>query len=192
MTENLSAETLPGAEANVPASDGGATVESSALTLADLNKQLNSNFKDVPTALKSLKDTKDFVGKRKEDAMAEIKASMASASPTETATKSDIQQLKNELFYSQNPEYKQYEGIISKLSADPAQAVSSEEFKGLFDKAKIADGVARNKSVVASNSRLSQNKTVLDTAINVANSRGTTGEDTAMIFARAINAQSDA
>ena len=72
MTENPSTETLAGAEQNVPASDGGVTVESSALTLADLNKQLNSNFKDVPTALKSLKDTKDYVGKRKEDIAAEL------------------------------------------------------------------------------------------------------------------------
>ena len=50
MTENLSTETLVGAETNVPAANGGVTVETPALTLAELNATLGSTFKDAPVS----------------------------------------------------------------------------------------------------------------------------------------------
>lgn len=187
MSENPSPETLADAATNVPAADGGGTVESPALTLAELNAYLGSDFKDTSTALQSLKETKNFVGKRKEDIAAEVRASMPMTQPDESL-KSDVQSLKNELFYTQNPQYKGYEGLISKLSNNPAEAVATPEFQQVFEKAKVADEVTQNKSVVSSNNRLSQPAApVIEQAVNVANARGTTQEDVAMVFASAIN-----
>lgn len=190
MDQNLSSETLVDGAQLTPA-NGGETVGTPVLSLDELNKHLGSDFKDPATALKSLKDTKDFVGKRKEDIAAEVKASLIPVTPSDVASKSDVQALQKELFLSQNPQYKGYEGILEKISPNFSEAVNDETFKTLFEKAKSADEVTNQKSVVSSNSRLSQSKTVIDEAITVANARGTTNEDTAMVFASAINAQNN-
>jgi hypothetical protein len=191
MTENPSPETLA-ETSRTSAADGGGTVESPALTLAELNKQLGSDFKDPSTALRALKDTKDYVGKRKEDIANELRAAVVPQTAPDMATKSDVQALKNQLFYSQNPQYKGYESMINKLGADPAEVVDSPEFKTVFEKVKVADEVAQSKSVVSSNARLSQAKNVMDSAIETANARGSTQEDVALIFARDINARNNA
>jgi len=186
MTENLSPETLAGGAVNTPA-DGGGTVESPALTLVELNKFLGSDFKDTTTALKALKDTKDFVGKRKDDIVAEVRANMPSANMDDSnALKSEVQSIKKDLFFSQNPQFKGYEALIGRLGADPAEVVKMPEFTSVFDKVKVADEVVNSKSVVSSNARLSQSKTVTDEAIAVANARGSTNEDVATVLARGI------
>ncbi len=182
MTENLSPETLADGVHVAPA-DGGGTVESPALTLAELNKYLGSDFKDPQTALKALKDTKDFVGKRKEDIVAEVKNSSANV---DDSLKSEVQSLKRDVFFSQNPQYKGLEAVIAKFGTDPAEVVKSPEFTSVFEKVKVADEVANKKSIVSSNPRLSQSKTVLDEAVTVANARGTTNEDVATVLARGI------
>ncbi len=184
MNENLSPETLVG-DAQLTSSNGGGTVESPALTLVELNKYLGSDFKDTSTALKALKDTKDFVGKRKEDIIAE--AVNTSQQKTDESLKADVQSLKRDLFFSNNPQYKGYETLIEKLGSDPADVVKMEAFTNVFEKVKIADEVGNNKSIVSSNARLSQNKTVIDNAVSVANARGSTQEDVATILAHAIN-----
>lgn len=189
MTENLSTETLADAS-RTSAADGGVTVESPALTLAELNKQLGSDFKDPSTALKALKDTKDFVGKRKEDIAAEVKASLQQTA-SDPALASKVQSLETQVFYANNPQYKGHESIINAMGTNPAEVTAGDAFKTYFEKAKVADEVAQTKSVVSTNNRLSQSKTVIDTAINVANARGTTGEDTALVFAREINSQNN-
>lgn len=189
MTEDLSPETLA-EDAQLTSADGGGTVESPALTLAELNKFLGADFKDTNTALKALKDTKDFVGKRKEDIAAEVKASLPQ-NDSNVATKSDVQALQEQLFYSQNPQYKGYESMIKKLGSNPADVVDSEEFKNVFEKVKVADEIAQTKSVVSSNSRLSQAKGVVEEAVVVANARGSTQEDVALVMARAINQQNN-
>lgn len=188
MTENPSPETLADGSQLNPA-DGGGTVESPALTLAELNKHLGSDFKDPSTALKSLKDTKDFVGKRKEDIAAEVKAGLQQNAPTDLTSK--VQSLEKEVFYASNPEYKGHEAIINAMGQNPADVTKSDAFKTYFEKAKVADEVVQNRSVVASNNRLSQTKTVLDEAVAVTNARGSTNEDSALVFARAINSQNN-
>lgn len=187
MTENLSPDTLADAS-HMSAADGGGTVESPVISLADLNAQLGGNFKDTATALKALKDTKDFVGKRKEDIAAEVKASLIPATPTDVASKSDVQDLNNRLFLAEHPQYKNLENTLKAIDHDLANAVKAPGIQDLIEKAQKADEVASNKSVVASNSRLSQARTVVDEAVTISNARGTTREDTALVFAKAINA----
>lgn len=189
MTENLSTETLAGAN-QLAAADGGVTVESPALTLAELNKYLGSDFKDTSTALQSLKETKNFVGKRKEDIVAEVRQTMVpAANGPEVASKSDIQSLENRLFFSENQQFKGYESLIAKMGSNPAEVVKSPEFKDVFEKVKVADEVAQTKSIVSSNGRLSQTKTIVDEAITTANARGSTQEDVALVLARGIMAK---
>lgn len=187
MTDNLSPEPLVG-DAQLTSSNGGGTVSSPALSLADLNATLGSTFKDTDTALRALKDTQSFVGKRKEDIANEVRSSIA---PSNVASKDDIQALKSDLFYSQNPQYKPYQNMLNKLDADPSQAANMPEFKDVFERAQKADAIDNSRSVVSSNSRLSEQKSVMDQAVQVSNARGSTNEDTALVFARAINADNN-
>lgn len=183
MEQNPSTETLAG-DTHVESSDGGVTVQSPALSLDAINATLGSTFKDPETALRALKDTQSFVGKRKEDIANEVKQSLA---PSDVASKSDIQALKADLFYSQNPQYKPYQSMINKLGADPAEVANLPEFKEVFEKAQKADEIDNSRSVVSSNSRLSEQRSVNEQAVAVTNSRGSTNEDTALVFAKAIN-----
>ncbi len=185
MTDNLSPETLADASLK-SAADGGGTVVQPALTLEEMNATLGSTFKDVESAKKALKDTFAYVGKRREDIAQEVKATIAQ--PADSASKADIQALRNELFYSQNPQLKPYQSMLNSMGADPAEVVARPEVKEIIEKAARADEMAQAKSVVSSNSRLSQNAApVIEQAVNVANARGTTNEDVALVFAQAIN-----
>jgi hypothetical protein len=189
MEANPSPETLVDAAVNT-AANGGGTVEEPAIKLADLSKVLGTDFKDTATALQSIKETKDFVGKRQADAVAEAKASLQQTTPHMSNLESDVQSLKADLFYSQNPQYQAVKPLIAKLGSDPSTVVNSEEFKSVFEKVKVADEVAQNKSVVQSNQRLSQTPApILEQAVNIANARGSTLEDVATVFAQEINKQ---
>ena len=188
MTDNLSPEALADASLK-SAADGGGTVVQPALTLEQLNATLGSTFKDSDSALKALKDTQSYVGKRKEDIANEVKATIAPQ--PDVASKADVQSLRNELFYSQNPQLKPYQGVISSMGADPAEVAARPEVKELIEKAAKADEVAQAKSVVSSNSRLSQPaEPVMEQAVKMAIARGSTLEDVSMIFATAINKES--
>lgn len=187
MNENLSPDTLVDAS-HVAAANGGGTVESPTLTLAELNKTLGADFKDPSTALKSLKDTKDFVGKRKEDIANELRAAVIPQNAPDAALKSDVQALRDDLFLAQNPQYKPHMELLKKINPnDLSEAAGDPLFKGLYEKAQVADEVTNNKSVVASNARLSQARSTTEQAVGIANARGTTQEDVALIFARSIN-----
>ncbi len=149
------------------------------LSLAEINSTLGKDFKDKATALKSLRDTQSYVGKKID--------AVSPAPAVDNSLKSEVDSLKEQVFYASHPELKGHESIIKAMGSNPAEVVEGEAFKTYFEKAKVADEVANQKSVVSSNSRLSQSKTVLDEGVQMANARGTTGEDVATVFARAIN-----
>lgn len=166
--------------AHVTAAGADGAVATPAIPLADLNKLLGKDFKDVPTALKSLADTNSFVGKK-------LEAAAPAAPAVDAALASKVQSLEEQLFFTANPQYKGYESILKKLGSNLSEAAASDDFKSIFEKGKIADDVASSKSVLTSNPRLQQAKTVVDTAIATANARGSTVEDVAEVFAREIN-----
>lgn len=149
------------------------------LSLAEINSTLGKDFKDKATALKSLRDTQSYVGKKID--------AVSPAPVIDNALKSEVDSLKKEVFYASHPELKGHETMLNALGSNPAEAYQSDAFKSYLEKAKVADEVAQTKSVVSSNSRLSQTKTIMDEGVNMANARGSTGEDTALVFARAIN-----
>lgn len=177
--ENLTDTTLPDA-AHVTAASGDAAV-SETLSLAELNSTLGKDFKDKGTALKALRDTQSYVGKKLD----------AVAPAPNTALESEVNKLKEEVFYASHPELKGHEDIIKAMGSNPAEVVGTEVFKKYLEKANVADEVAQTKSVVSSNNRISQVKSIVEEAIGVTNSRGSTNEDTALIFARAINEQNN-
>lgn len=184
---NPTGETLAGGAQLTPA-DGGAAVDSSTLTLAEMNQYLGKDFKDKESALKAVKETFSYVGKRKEDIAAEVRALSAPAPQTspDSELKSQVQSLNDRLFFSENPEFKGYEAIIKKMGSDPAEVIGSEEFKKVFEQGKVATEVEQKRSVVSSSSRLAQSKSTVDNAIQIANARGTSGTDVAEALARGI------
>lgn len=173
------------------AADGEAAVDT-ALTLTELNKALGKDFKDVPTAIKAVKDTFGYVGKKREDIENELRSKVLSESvqpeqQVDNALASKLQSLEEQLFYSTNPQYKGLESVIKKMGSNPADVVASDEFKSIFEKVQVAEQVEKARSVAPSNSRLAATQSVTDKAIKTANSRGSTAEDIALVFARSLN-----
>lgn len=185
--EDFTADTLADG-AHVTPADGGAAASPDTFTLAEMNQFLGKDFKDKDSALKAIKDTNTYVGKRKEDIAAELQKNNVAA-PQDDSLKQTVQQLNNRLFFSENPQFKGYEALIAKMGGDPAEVVGSEEFKSVFEKVKVADEVEQKKSVVSSSPRLAQTQSVVDNAIQVANARNSTIEDVAMALARGINSE---
>lgn len=185
--ENSTDNSLAGAT-HVDAADGAAAVPS--LPLAELNTILGKDFKDTGTALKALKDTQAFVGKRKEDIAAEVRAELGNTSgnassssnansSSTSALESTVKSLQEDIFYTQNPQYKDLRESIKLMGANPADVVATEAFKKIFVKVQAADEVEKTRSVVSSNQRLAQSKTHTESAVAVANARGTTTDDVA-------------
>lgn len=185
--DNDTSDTLVDGAQLTPA-NGGENVDT-ALTLNELNSFLGRNFKDKDSALNALKETQNFVGKRKEDIADEVRKTLTPA--VDTAASSSLEQklssLEKQLYFSQHPELKGYEAIIEKMGSNPAEVVESAEFKTVFEKGTVADTVAQQRSVAPSNSRLAQVKSVTDEAVLIANARGSTNEDVALSLARGIN-----
>lgn len=136
----------PDAEGTVSANPAPET-----LTLQELNGILGKNFKDKDTALKSVKDTYSYVGKRREDIIKEV-------SSTNENVVSELKTIKDNMFYDKNPEYIPYRKVMEKMGSNPVEVANSEEFKVLFEKAKGFDDSQKLKSVLVSNPRLAQTR----------------------------------
>lgn len=140
-----------------PAIGASSTVAPAAMTLEQLNATLGKQFKDIPTALASLAELNSFVGKRKEDFLAE-------AGIGNEKFAQELKELKENQFYTQNPELKDYRSLISKLGSNPEEVIASAEFQQIFSKAKGYDETVKLKTVLESNSRLSASKDHLSKA----------------------------
>lgn len=122
------------------------------MTLDELNALTGKKFPSKESALKSIKDTFVAVVKREPP-------EVRSDPRIEEVTK-EIQTLRTEMFYKDNPEYTEYRGIITKLGGNPAEVVQSEEFKKVFEKAKGFDTIQNSRTVLDSNPRLAATKDV--------------------------------
>lgn len=177
-------DTLPDASqlnaAEVNSADGD------AIHLAKLNEYLGKDFKDVDTALKSVKDTFSYVGKQ-DSARQLVRQAMEATGKGETEVLTAIQKLMSDtpqgdfitkeqyaedLFFGQKPELQAVKDIIKPLKA------SSEEYKGMswadfvkndriasiVDTFKVAEDYRSSKSVVETNPRIGSATTKLETA----------------------------
>ena len=163
---NDTSETLLGADAvdnGTVASTGTETVERVAsaqpesLTLEELNKHLGKRFTDKATALKALKDTYEFVGTRKAD--------LENLAASKTAgVEHELRELKENLFYKDNPKYSKYRAVISKLGSNPEEVIASTEFKAVLDGAVGYDESQNLKTVLQSNPRIQSSTNKLSQA----------------------------
>lgn len=135
------------------------TVE--GLSLQDLNKYLGKNYPDKDTALKSLKDTISYVGKKKDDIVKEAFDGSKFISRDQYET---------DMFYSKNPDYQSPElrkVIDSMAKADgirPQDVVESEAFKAVYGKVKGYTDSQSLKSVLETNPRLANTTSKLGEA----------------------------
>lgn len=120
--------------------------EAEALSLDELNDALGKKFKSKDSALRSLKETNKFVGKKKEEAVKE-------ASKEYDNLRAELDALKQENFYSKNPHYEPYKNLIEKLG-NRDEVVKTKEFKEVFDKLKTAE--EPEKSIIHSNARIGE------------------------------------
>lgn len=158
--EDITLEALADeSQLNSPAAEGTVSDESQpkALSLEEINTALGKNFKDLPTALKSVKDTYAYVGKRKEDIIKEV-----GGNTSEIAT--ELKTIKDNMFFDKNPEYAPYRKAMERMGSNPVEVANSEEFKTIFEKAKGFDDSQKLKSVLVSNPRLAQTKDALTKA----------------------------
>lgn len=158
---NITPDPLPG-EPQLSPAGGPGTVEpnpqpvvtpapSASLTLEQINTAMGKDFKDIDTALKSWKDTNAFVGRRKEDIAQELMAGNS-----ETARQ--ISEIKENMFFKDNPEYAPYRAAMAKMGSNPEVVAQMPEFKTIFEKAKGFDESQSQRSVLTSNPRLAASK----------------------------------
>ena len=160
--EYITPETLGGEELNnefasAPVKETVSAVPSNtaeALTLDELNTFLGKNFKDKDSALKSLKDTFSYVGKKKEDITPKI-------DPNQFISR---EQYETDMFYSRNAEYATPEvrevidAMAKAKGLSPKDVVSSDTFKAVFSKVKGYDESQSLKSVLETNPRLASTR----------------------------------
>ena len=114
-----------------------------------LGKELGKTFPDDETALKAVKDTFSYVGKKQE----------TKAAPVDTNNFVPRREFEDLAFYSENPEYKSAKDLIQALDKEgkgAAAVVASDQFKSVYEKVKSYDETQQSKSVLQSNPRLGQ------------------------------------
>lgn len=149
------------------------TVSSEALdslSVKEINDFLGKNYKDKGSALKSIKDTFSFVGKKVEKS-ADVESPDVKPNSNNGDFARQIKEMKEQLFYSENPEYKSYKGIIGKMGENPADVVGMPEFKDVFEKASSFDKNQTKKTVLESNPRIGVVRNKLKEATEAAGGR---------------------
>lgn len=123
-----------------------------AVTLKEINEHLGKNYKDKESALKSLKDTFSYVGKKMD---AQPSGAAVPHNDNGEVAK-QLREMKTELFYSKHPEYEPYKAVIGRMGENPSDVVGSSEFKEVFEKASGFDKIQKTKTVLESNPRIGQ------------------------------------
>jgi len=167
MHEDINEESLSDVSQLNTADDNSAVTQTSSeqaeviesLTLKELNEYLGKDFKDKGTAMKSLKDTFSYVGKKKEDIAKELQ----SAQQTGELSK-EIKQIKENMFYDKNPELASYRTLIQKLGDNPEVVVNMPEFKDIYEQAKGFNESQKLKTVLQSNPRIASQRDSLSKA----------------------------
>lgn len=140
-----------------------------------LSEVLGKDFKSDDAALKAVKDTFSYVGKKGENLLRqqledplfsddlqkliETKKSGNENAKVEDNNVVSRDQYENDRFYDKNPQYQPYRKILNGLRSDGMSledTVKSEDFKTLFEKASAFDETEKSKSILHSNPRLGQ------------------------------------
>ena len=148
--------------------EGETNVDSTALTLDQLNERLGTKYPDMEKAVEGLKETKNYVGKAGtvEKENVELKAQLEGKVQGDYITKDQYDQ---DMFYSKNNDLSAYKDIINaranELKLTPAEAVESDEsLKQTLEKLRGFDKTEEAKSVLMSNQRLGQSSDKMEKA----------------------------
>lgn len=153
-TENLTDDTQVDASLEkAAAGDEAESVATDGFSLAQLNELTGQNYKDVDTALKSIKDMQSQAGKAA-DLEGKLKAAQKSddgsgkSDDQIAALTEQLNQLQQDTFYSQNPEVNRAlaETIAKANNLTPQEAIETDLYKdtvGTTQKKTVADSNAR-------------------------------------------------
>lgn len=157
------------------ASSGGASadvrIEGDTLSLEDINRTLGKDFKDLPTALKAIKDTASYVGDKDrtvktiakelgvdEKEVVKKVRDLKTAATVDPALANDLAEVKKDIFFSKRPELAPYKEVLEAFALKEGktieQAADSDSFKAVFEKAKGFDEIQSKRTVLESNTRL--------------------------------------
>jgi len=138
-----------------------------------LNEALGKEFKTDEEALKSVKDTQDYVGTRKEDQAKKVEEAVAQTNPDSDLAK-QVESLKDDNWFAKNNQFEGYKDTmlaIRKPGQSLNEVAESDAFKGIYEKAKGFDENENTKSVLHSNPKLGTVKNKISEA-NEALARG--------------------
>jgi hypothetical protein len=154
--ETITEETTPETQPDGGNPEGGSDGESTGGSVREaIGAALGKTFETDEMALKSIKDTQSYVGKRVEDIKAEIGTESIEKSNGDFVSREEFEENN---FYSKNPEYEPYKKIVNSFREDGkslSDTVDSDNFKEVYDKVKSYDETQKSRSVLQSNPRLS-------------------------------------
>ena len=162
MEENI----IPGAlvdDAQLTSAAAEGTVEKvitdnvDTLSLSELNQFLGKDFKTKDSALKAVKDTFSYVGKKKEDIEREVLAKVSNDTKTDSLSK-ELEQMRIERFFDKNPDLAPFQAAYEKVGGSPSEFFNSEVFKPIFEAAKGYNESQKLKTVLESNPRLASTR----------------------------------
>lgn len=144
--------------------DGGDNVADSKnnLSLEEINKITGRNYKDKDTALKALQSTYKMVGEAGQ--VKKENETLKTAVEATAANTEQLKQIRTDLFYSNNPQYKPYRETIATMGGNPEEVIEKEAFKKIFTDLSEFEKTKNAKSVLESNPRIGQAKTRIDEA----------------------------
>ncbi len=158
--------------------EGGNKTASEVVNIKDvLNEALGKDYKDNDSAIKSIKDTFDFVGKAgkyrqvvdtvmKQKGVDEAGAVQILEGLLKSNSKSEIdpsnfvsrEELEERDFFSEKPELASQKELIKSLAKAEGKKVSEivemDKYKTIFEKVQKYDASEKSKSVLHSNPRL--------------------------------------
>jgi len=121
-----------------------------------LNETLGKQFPDDATALKAVKDTFSWVGRKTSPEI--ISPTPEPKQEIDTSKFVDRETYVRDMFYERNPEYRTAQKLIdSYVKANGIthqEAVNDEALKSVLDSVKGYNDIQSNKSVLESNPRL--------------------------------------
>jgi hypothetical protein len=167
----------------LPVETGSETASNEpGMTLSELNAALGKTFPNKETALKALKDTQVWAVTREEKIAEKVRSSIVT--PDTSGLTQELAQIKEALFYKDNPEYVDYKGTIKALGQNPAEVIESEAFKAIYADAKAGKEFKNTRTVLESNPRIAEAKNTFDKAAEM-QKLGRTAE-TAQLAASAV------
>ncbi len=166
---------------NTPSPEGTVSnVPTDGMTLSELNATLGKNYPTREAALKSIKDTFSYVGKKVDDVKREVMAETQNNGRIDQLAK-ELEEERKERFYDRNPQYVSVRNVIEKFGGNPVEVVNSPEFKEIFEKVSGYDESQKLKTVLESNPRLSSSRDSLNKAREIAQSGRPTDEVESMV-----------